>query len=79
MIKPSPSSTNIHFSVETTPGVFYELHSDETFAVRGRKKNLDDFQERLNVFSHKMSMFTSVLLKLIFFVHYNKRKYSFCG
>ena len=50
MIKPSPSSTNIHFSVETTPGVFYELHSDETFAVRGRKKNLDDFQERLNVF-----------------------------
>ena len=57
MIKPSPTSINIHFSVETTPGVFYELHSDETFAVRGRKKNLDDFQAGLNVFSKNIKMY----------------------
>ena len=28
-------------SVETTPGVFYELSSDEDYAVRGRKRNVD--------------------------------------
>ena len=39
-----PLSLTCFILVETTPGVFYELTSDEDYAVRGRKRNVEDLQ-----------------------------------
>lgn len=40
----SENNDFVDISVETTPGVFYEVREEEDWAVRGRRRNVDQVQ-----------------------------------
>ena len=40
----SANNECVDISVETTPGVFYEVREEEEWPVRGRRRNVDQVQ-----------------------------------